>query len=423
MKKTLKTILPISILLLWVTIPAVAFALDINTTSYVPLTDIPGLKDATATNPGGALKTIFNLSIGIGAILAVIMLIFGGFKYMYEESVFGKSDARQKIINAFFGLLLILGSYIILRTINSDLLRINLFLPAGDGKLAGLVATKQAADALDAARRAAAKTLATGLQKADALQNEADTLKKENADIAVALEKLFAGGKASDDLAISKLIAQQDENQQKIEQLEKDSQTVRSEAQRQGAETALALLKQKSILDITTANLSGLEMNKTSYENIKNTSLKAIDSNPSLTPEQRAAEKQRILTTIESAKYLNDVKIYAVDLLKSDSGATDDSTKEKLSQARQNVARDYNATIVSNPNMSEADKESLRKDYAGTQAMLKIAEAAYENKNIESRKTTIKCAVSGLVGMTVTPFTTVGGSLLSGNTNILSCPN
>lgn len=176
MKKILSTLV-ISVVLLSVVVPVSVFAIDINT-NYVPLTDVPGFADATsAKNPGGILKTLFNLSIGIGGILAVIMLIFAGFKYMYEESIFGKGKAREQITNAFFGLLLILGSYIILRTINSDLLRINLLLPQGDvTALRGLLAQQKAFEnKLDSA----IKSAEVALNKARDLRNQIATADTE----------------------------------------------------------------------------------------------------------------------------------------------------------------------------------------------------------------------------------------------------
>ena len=176
MKKILN-ILVVSIFLSSTVIPATVFAVDINT-NYAPLTDIPGFAEATsAKNPGGMLNTLFNLSIGIGGILAVIMIIFAGFKYMYEESISGKSDAKAKITNAFFGLLLILGSYIILRTINSDLLRINLLLPQGDTTaLRNLISKQKTFETeMDNATRAAN----IALNEASKIRNNISTLDTE----------------------------------------------------------------------------------------------------------------------------------------------------------------------------------------------------------------------------------------------------
>jgi len=158
MQKTVKPILIFAIAFVLIA-PVAVFALEINT-NYIPLTDIPGIQGATSANPGGVLQGLFNLAIGLGSILAIIMIIFAGFKYMYEESISGKSNAKEKITNAFFGLLLILGSYIILKTINGDLLRINLLLPENDSKLSGLVAKqKEFETSLDSAIKSAEKAL------------------------------------------------------------------------------------------------------------------------------------------------------------------------------------------------------------------------------------------------------------------------
>ncbi|PJE74534.1 MAG: hypothetical protein COV01_00675 [Candidatus Taylorbacteria bacterium CG10_big_fil_rev_8_21_14_0_10_41_48] len=167
MQKTVKPLF-IFILTLALIAPVAVFAIAINT-NYVPLTDIPGIQEATPQNPGGVLQGIFNLAIGLGSILAIIMIIFAGFKYMYEESIFGKKDAKEKIINAFFGLALILGSYVILKTINGDLLRINLLLPLSDGKLSGLVAKQKEFEvSLDSAIKSAEKALS----EAKAIQDQ-----------------------------------------------------------------------------------------------------------------------------------------------------------------------------------------------------------------------------------------------------------
>jgi len=42
--------------------------------------------------------------------------------YMGKDSVFGKVEAKKKIVDAIFGLLLALGAYALLNTINPDLL-------------------------------------------------------------------------------------------------------------------------------------------------------------------------------------------------------------------------------------------------------------------------------------------------------------
>lgn len=67
------------------------------------------------------LNGIYVTIIGIAGILAVLMLVICGIKLMGSGEAQGKSEARQCITNAIFGLLLAIGSWVILNTINPQL--------------------------------------------------------------------------------------------------------------------------------------------------------------------------------------------------------------------------------------------------------------------------------------------------------------
>jgi hypothetical protein len=67
------------------------------------------------------LEAFLGISVGIAAILAVIMLAIGGFKYMTTDSVFKMGDAKEQIANALIGLLIVLAAILILETINPNL--------------------------------------------------------------------------------------------------------------------------------------------------------------------------------------------------------------------------------------------------------------------------------------------------------------
>ncbi len=73
-------------------------------------------------NIGEYFNTIFLIAIGLCGALAVIMIVLGGIQYMGDESVFGKTEAKSKIFAAILGLLIALGSYALLNTINPDFL-------------------------------------------------------------------------------------------------------------------------------------------------------------------------------------------------------------------------------------------------------------------------------------------------------------
>ncbi len=78
-------------------------------------------KNCIGNNIGDYLNVIFKIAIGLCAALAVIMLIISGITYMGNESVFGKTEAKSKMFSAILGLIIALGSYALLNTINPDL--------------------------------------------------------------------------------------------------------------------------------------------------------------------------------------------------------------------------------------------------------------------------------------------------------------
>jgi hypothetical protein len=88
---------------------------------YKLLAPIGDFKEAPK-NIGDYFNTIFLLAIGLCGALAVVMIVIGGVQYMGDESIFGKTEAKSKITSAIFGLLIALGSYALLNTVNPDLL-------------------------------------------------------------------------------------------------------------------------------------------------------------------------------------------------------------------------------------------------------------------------------------------------------------
>jgi hypothetical protein len=111
-------------------------------TSYTVLAPLPCIESpATDNNPGvtcdggnGSLQTkldfktyvqyTINLLIGLSAVVAVVMMVWGGVEYMYNASFQGKKDGLERAKNAITGFVLILTSYIIMRTIDPRLVEI-----------------------------------------------------------------------------------------------------------------------------------------------------------------------------------------------------------------------------------------------------------------------------------------------------------
>lgn len=112
---------------------------------YEPLVVLPGAGDNVyqtdeGTNRqyidfetfqlGDYVNFLFKIALGVLMVLAVIMIIIAGVQYMTEESIYGKSNARSRITNAVTGLLVALGIFTVLSTINPRLLDVNFTPPS-----------------------------------------------------------------------------------------------------------------------------------------------------------------------------------------------------------------------------------------------------------------------------------------------------
>lgn len=92
-------------------------------TDYELLQSLPGITkpgSETVTTFTSYLPGIFNLVIGIAAVLAVVMIIYGGIQYMSTDAFQGKNDAKDTIWNAILGLTLAIAAWVILFTIYPD---------------------------------------------------------------------------------------------------------------------------------------------------------------------------------------------------------------------------------------------------------------------------------------------------------------
>lgn len=78
------------------------------------------------------VNSVFNVGIIVAIMLAVIMLVIGGIEYMGSEGPFSKESAKKKFQGAIFGLILALGIYLLLSTINPDLVKLNLKIETGE---------------------------------------------------------------------------------------------------------------------------------------------------------------------------------------------------------------------------------------------------------------------------------------------------
>jgi hypothetical protein len=99
---------------------------------FIPLSpSFPMLGRGIEVGTQGGLVRFLNMlvfaCVAIAAVLAVVMVAVGGFKYMTTDSMFAMGSAKEQITNAIVGLLIVLAAVLILRTINADLVSMKIF--------------------------------------------------------------------------------------------------------------------------------------------------------------------------------------------------------------------------------------------------------------------------------------------------------
>jgi hypothetical protein len=127
-------------ILILISMPLVSMAED-KYTLLEPLPCIQGTGNncaASTTISEISLDTyigyIFKFAIAISAFLAVLMIIWGGFEIMLSEAIPAKMEGKSRVYNALIGLLMVLSSYLILRTIDPRLVEINTSIPTIESK-------------------------------------------------------------------------------------------------------------------------------------------------------------------------------------------------------------------------------------------------------------------------------------------------
>jgi len=104
---------------------------------YTVLAPLPNTTGTCTTNPTTGktdcsttldryLPSAFNLTVGIAVALAFIVITFGGVMYATSDALGKKSQGKEYIENALWGLLLVIGAYTILNTINPQILNFSL---------------------------------------------------------------------------------------------------------------------------------------------------------------------------------------------------------------------------------------------------------------------------------------------------------
>jgi hypothetical protein len=112
--------------------PFVSHAVNINPSdiTYHLLAPLPFIAPSGSdkTSVAAYIPNMMKLIIALAGIAAVMQIIFGGFEYITSGGFGQTVKAKERITNALLGLLLAIGAYSILYTINPLLVNLNLSL-------------------------------------------------------------------------------------------------------------------------------------------------------------------------------------------------------------------------------------------------------------------------------------------------------
>lgn len=125
----------------YISIFALFLSLSFSANAFTLAQPIPGVSNSGGVTEGTTFAEyvvgIMPFIFGLAAVIAVTQLVIGGMQYALSEGLTSKEDAKDRIWAAIWGLLLALLSWLILNTINPNLVNPSALdisaLPAGNG--------------------------------------------------------------------------------------------------------------------------------------------------------------------------------------------------------------------------------------------------------------------------------------------------
>lgn len=127
-----KKIIVILFLLVFLSLPFFASAQTTGPFNYVPLEKIPGSDKETSgvTDFYTYVSAIYKFGIWAVGIVALFMLVFGGYTYITSAGNNSSMETAKKIItDAIVGIIMALTAYLLLYVINPDLVRMKKLAP------------------------------------------------------------------------------------------------------------------------------------------------------------------------------------------------------------------------------------------------------------------------------------------------------
>lgn len=113
--------------------PTIVLAADtINTQVTLLQGDLPNIGEKT--NLASYVSGAFTLAMAVGAGIAFVMITYGGIIYATADAISGKQNGKKYIKDAVSGLIILLGAFAILNTIDPELVNLNIGFKSPDVK-------------------------------------------------------------------------------------------------------------------------------------------------------------------------------------------------------------------------------------------------------------------------------------------------
>jgi len=174
MKKPILTAIILTAILGFFFLPHISIHAQVP--PYQTLENLPGIGERVgfdADSFSKFLNNAFKIGLTVAIVLSIVMFVIGGIQYMGSDSFSNKEEAKSKFINSVWGLILALGIFLFLNTINPDLVNFKLKISRPElpppAPSTSIAAPGQPASVLDRADDDAARAI---LREANVLVNK-----------------------------------------------------------------------------------------------------------------------------------------------------------------------------------------------------------------------------------------------------------